>query len=225
MADRDPSGAAPSSAVPPPGTVDGRRRQATGGSRKTGTVAPFLFVILLVLVLDQASKYWVLEILRLPEKPHGQIALAPVFSLSYVENPGVSFGLFKAGSGLQAWLLAGLSLAITALFGYWLSRGTRFWQNLGLSLAIGGALGNMIDRLRFHHVVDFLDFSGLWFPWVFNIADAGISVGAGLLLLDLMLHGDGQRRPSNSARARPRGNEAAPEDENASTKPDSGAIG
>lgn len=208
MADPDNSGTATAEIRP-------------SGPGHARALVPGLVVILLVLALDQASKYWILESLRLPERPLGQIVLSPLFSLSYVENRGVSFGLLKAGSGFQAWALAGLSLAITTLFGFWLARATRFWQVLGLSLAIGGAIGNMIDRLRFHYVVDFLDFSGLFFPWVFNIADAAISVGAGLLLLDLLLPGDQTR----GVPATPAPEKTARQDENASIKPDFGEIG
>lgn len=224
MADPAFSHPGPAGTLPPKRMGDPRSGQASARS-----LAPYILIILLVLALDQASKYWVLEILRLPEKPHGQIALTPVFSLSYVENRGVSFGLFKAGGAFQAWLLAGLALAITTLFSVWLTHGTRFWQNLGLSLAIGGALGNMVDRLRFHYVVDFLDFSQIYFPWVFNVADAGVSVGAGLLLFDLLVQGDKPRRPP-PASGRDSGQDSGEDiggnpDENASTIRDSGAIG
>lgn len=155
------------------------------GRRLLG-LAPYLAVILCVLAADQASKAWVLHGLDLPHSPGRRIELAPLISLTYVENRGVSFGLFKAGSTLQVYLLAALTVAITGLFSAWLARGARFWQSLGLSLAIGGAIGNMIDRLTYHYVVDFIDLSQLYFPWVFNVADSCISLGAGLLLLDLL---------------------------------------
>ena len=71
-----------------------------------------------------------------------------------------------------------------------------------LGLVIGGAVGNVLDRIRFGAVVDFLDFTGLYFPWVFNVADAGINVGAGLLLLDFLLHGDKKPAPKAVADAK-----------------------
>lgn len=161
-----------------------------GGDRGVVTSAQrtslsWLLIIGLVVILDQLSKFWVLEILNLPTKPGGSIPLLPFFRLTYLENAGVSFGLFKAGSAVQAYLLVGLTSFVAYFFLVWLFRGPRFWQKWGLSLAIGGALGNIIDRLRFHYVVDFLD-AGPIFPWVFNVADSAITIGAGLLLLDLI---------------------------------------
>jgi signal peptidase II len=70
---------------------------------------------------------------------------------------------------------------------------TRRLQALAFGMIIGGALGNVLDRIFFGAVADFLDFSGMYFPWVFNIADAGISVGVAVLILDLVLHGDKDR--------------------------------
>ena len=66
----------------------------------------------------------------------------------------------------------------------WPRRPDRLLPAIALGLVIGGALGNLVDRVRFGAVVDFLDFSGLWFPWVFNVADSGITVGVALLLID-----------------------------------------
>jgi signal peptidase II len=83
-----------------------------------------------------------------------------------------------------------LSAGIAAVFVLWMRNADRKLTVVALGMVIGGALGNMIDRLRFGYVVDFLDFSGLFFPWVFNVADAAISVGAALLVLDYLVHGE-----------------------------------
>lgn len=155
------------------------------GKTTPRTSLAWLAIIGLVVILDQLSKFWVLEILSLPARPGGSIPLLPFFRLTYLENAGVSFGLFKAGSTVQAYLLVALTSFVACFFLLWLFRGPRFWQKWGLSLAIGGAIGNIIDRLRFHYVVDFLD-AGPIFPWVFNVADSAITIGAGLLLLDLI---------------------------------------
>jgi signal peptidase II len=112
---------------------------------------------------------------------------SPLFSLSMVWNRGVSFGALQA-EGAGRWLLVLMTTAIAVGFAIWLLRASRPITALALSLVIGGAVGNnLIDRARFGAVVDFLDFSGLYFPWVFNIADAAITIGAGLLLLDQLL--------------------------------------
>src|SRR5262249_51926344 len=133
----------------------------------------------LVFVADQVSKYLVLEVLHFSptgchENPElcGYIHLLPVFDMRMVWNTGVSFGMLRAGSELARWGLVLLSLVISGVFGRWLMTATRRLTAIALGLVIGGALGNVIDRIRFGAVADFLDFHGLWFPWVFNVADA-----------------------------------------------------
>lgn len=150
-----------------------------------------------VIVLDQLSKWWILEIVRLPERL--QLPVLPVFSLTMVWNRGVSFGLFRADQDLGRWLLAGFSLAVAIALAVWARRVERRLTALALGLVIGGAIGNLIDRVRFGAVVDFLDFSGLYFPWVFNVADSAISVGVALLLLDSLLTPD-KSRPAKGRR-------------------------
>ena len=136
-----------------------------------------------VFVLDQIAKYIVLGPLafsppgcRELAMNCGQIPMLPFFSLSMVWNQGVSFGMLRAEADLGRW---------------------------ALGLVIGGALGNVIDRVRFGAVADFLDFRGLFFPWVFNVADAAITVGAALLLLDFLLHGEERKTaaPNNGHEA------------------------
>jgi signal peptidase II len=142
----------------------------------------------LILLADQISKWWVLDIVNLPER--GAIELSGIFDLTFVRNFGVSFGMLRAGSQIEQWGLMALSGGIATIFVLWMRTATRPLTIAALAMVIGGALGNMIDRLRFGYVVDFLDFSGLFFPWVFNIADAGISVGAALLVLDYFANGE-----------------------------------
>jgi signal peptidase II len=110
----------------------------------------------------------------------------PLFSLSMTWNHGVSFGALQA-EGLARWALFGLTSLIAVGFTVWLLRAERWMTALSLSLVIGGAVGNLVDRARFGAVVDFLDFSGLYFPWIFNVADAAITIGAAFLLLDQLL--------------------------------------
>jgi signal peptidase II len=145
-----------------------------------------------VLLVDQVSKWWILEIVRLQDR--GAIELSRIFDLTFVRNFGVSFGLLTAGSQIERWGLMALSAGIAALFLMWMRNADRRLTVAALALVVGGALGNMIDRFRFGYVVDFLDFSGLYFPWVFNVADSGITVGAALLVLDYLVHGEEKAR-------------------------------
>lgn len=137
-----------------------------------------------IIVLDQASKFWIVHGLNLPEL--GKIEISGIFDLSYVENRGASFGML---SGMR-WLLSVISIGVALALGAWLGRLTRPVAAAGVSFIIGGALGNLYDRLAYGFVVDFLDFSGLYFPWVFNVADTAINVGIAFLLLDAWLTRD-----------------------------------
>jgi signal peptidase II len=136
-----------------------------------------------VVVLDQLSKWWVLNGLGLPER--GQIPVLPFFRLTMVMNRGVSYGLLRAQTDVQRYLLVGAAAVVAIALIAWVRRADRPLFATAIGLVIGGALGNnLIDRLRIGEVVDFLDFSALGFPWVFNVADSAISVGVALLLFD-----------------------------------------
>jgi signal peptidase II len=132
---------------------------------------------------DRLTKLWVVEGLRLPEQPGGRIEVLPFFDLTYVENTGMSFGLL-AGAASSRIFLSILSVAIALALVVWLGRVRRSLLAAGLALIIGGAVGNLIDRAAFGYVIDFLDFSGLYFPWVFNVADAAINIGLAVLVFD-----------------------------------------
>ena len=135
-----------------------------------------------VIVLDQITKAWMLYGLHIREV--GQIrVLEPIFNLTFVLNRGVSDGLLTGGE-TGRWLLTVFSVAVAGLLAFWAMRADRRLLITAIGLIMGGALGNVIDRIRFGGVVDFLDFSGLYFPWVFNVADSAISIGVVLLILD-----------------------------------------
>ncbi len=144
-----------------------------------------LCATLVVLILDQGSKAWVVYGLRLPV--YGQVKILPFFSITMVRNLSMSFGLLPAGDWTR-WLLtlfqglAGCVLMLAA------SRARHGLTGVALAMIAGGAIGNGLDRIRFGSVVDFLDFSGLYFPWVFNIADSAISIGVVLLAWHLIRH-------------------------------------
>jgi signal peptidase II len=136
-----------------------------------------------VVVIDQLSKLWVLNGLHLDLR--GQIPVLPFFRLTLVMNPGVSFGLMRADSSAGRWILVAAALVVVVFLVAWVRRAERPLFATAIGFVVGGAVGNnLIDRARIGQVVDFLDFSGLHFPWVFNVADSAITIGVVLLLLD-----------------------------------------
>lgn len=136
----------------------------------------------LVVVLDQLTKWAILTWLD------RAVALTPFFNLVVVWNRGVSFGMLDSASRLGPWILSGLALAVVVLLLGWLRRVDHPLTSAGLGLIIGGAIGNVIDRVRFGAVIDFLDFHALGWHWpAFNVADSAIFVGAVLLLVDGLL--------------------------------------
>jgi signal peptidase II len=136
-----------------------------------------------VVILDQLSKFWVLRVLNLPYR--GSIEVLPFFQLSMVWNQGVSFGLFRADAELGRWLIVGFAVIVVSALAVWAWGLQRRLTAVAVGLIMGGAIGNnLIDRVRFGAVADFLDFHRLFFPWVFNVADSAITVGVALLLLE-----------------------------------------
>jgi signal peptidase II len=116
----------------------------------------------------------------------GQIPLPGPIDFTMLWNRGMSYGLLQS-EGIMRWVLSGVMLAIAIGFFIWLLRAEGRLLKLALSMVVGGAFGNLIDRVRFGAVLDFIDASALHFPWVFNVADSAISVGAVLLFVDQFL--------------------------------------
>lgn len=148
-----------------------------------------------VIGLDQLSKYWIYGVLRLPE-----YASIPVFGplqFTRIWNQGVSFGLLQAEVELVRWGLVAFSLLVAVLLAAWARGQARLLPAVGLGLVIGGAIGNAIDRARFGAVVDFIDVTRIhFFPWIFNVADSGITVGVILLLADSLRRDAPADRPA-----------------------------
>lgn len=167
-------------------------------------------VIPLVVGLDQWSKFLVLNEPRFNAlgcldgiQGCGQIEVSQMFDLSMLWNRGMSFGALQS-DGVMRWVLVLATIAISVGFAIWLAQVARRLSAFALTLVIGGAIGNVIDRVRFGAVVDFLDFSGIWppyfFNYVFNIADAAITVGAVLLFFDqFILSRRGQSAPHTAS--------------------------
>lgn len=141
-----------------------------------------LAAIAACLAADRLTKLWALAWLR----PRGTVPLLPVFSLTYVENTGAAFGIGFSRNGFFIALSAALSALLIWLQRSW--RGKNGWVQAGLLLVLGGALGNLYDRLRYGFVVDFLDAHALGYAWpVFNVADSCVCVGAACLAWGLRL--------------------------------------
>jgi signal peptidase II len=142
-----------------------------------------LIALAVVLVADQASKWWVLAGLHLQDV--GRIDLLPMLSFTMVWNQGVTFGMFKAGGAWGPMLLAAVAAIIVVALGVWLRRAETRLVAVSLGAIAGGAVGNVADRIRFGAVVDFIHLHvGGWSWYVFNVADAAIVCGVAALVLD-----------------------------------------
>ncbi len=142
---------------------------------------------LAIFALDQLTKWIVITPLGLQQR--GQIVLLPIFNLTWVENRGISLGLLTADGEWGRWLLVAMTAAIAAGVAWWITREEARGDQVSLALVLGGALGNIVDRVRFGYVVDFADLHfGAFRPFlVFNVADAAISIGVAILLLRAFL--------------------------------------
>jgi signal peptidase II len=138
-----------------------------------------------VIVADQAAKAWIVGGLGLT--PGLSLDIWGPLRLTLVENRGVSFGLFQSDAPWTRWALAGFSLAVAGVLAGWARRAERPLTGFCVGLIMGGAVGNLIDRVRSGSVVDFVDVQRLHFPWVFNVADSAITVGIILLLAENLL--------------------------------------
>lgn len=138
----------------------------------------------LVAVLDQASKWWIVEKLMQPPRI---IHLTPFLDIVLVHNRGITFGLFNSDGALQPLLFTALAVVIAAGLLVWLKGVTRCWVAMAIGAILGGAIGNVLDRLRFGSVVDFIDAHvGGWHWPAFNIADSAISVAVILIAADAL---------------------------------------
>ena len=160
-----------------------RRSEKTHRALAFG-IAAFIFF------LDQLTKYIVTYPLQLQQR--GQIELVRFFDLRWVENRGVSMGFLTADTDVGRWLLVALTAAISLGVAAWLWREKRRDDAIALSFVLGGALGNIVDRIRFGYVVDFADLHfGEWRPFlIFNVGDAAITIGVLLLLFRALLTRD-----------------------------------
>ena len=152
----------------------------------------------IALVLDQASKLWLLFVFDLGRK--GAVTVTPFFDLVLAWNTGISYGLFQQDGPVGAAVLLGFKVVAVIALAIWMARSKTRLATIGLGLIIGGAIGNAIDRAAYGAVVDFALFHIQWggktFNWyVFNIADAAIVVGVAALLYDSFRGPDAVKAP------------------------------
>ena len=150
-----------------------------------------LAIAILVVVADQASKIVVLNALG----PFQSVSVSSFFNLVLVLNTGISFGLFAGGDTIARWFLIAVALSISGLLMRWLANSTDRLACVGLGMIIGGAFGNVIDRLVYKAVVDFLDFHLYGWHWpAFNVADSAITIGVALFVLASLLERYGRSK-------------------------------
>lgn len=150
---------------------------------------------LFVLGADQGSKYWILNVLDLPDLR--QVVLLPVLNLTFVRNQGVTFGLLNGLGSWSHFALAGVALVVVGALCLWMRRADNAMAAVAIGAIAGGAIGNVIDRLRYGAVVDFIHAHiGDWSWYVFNVADAAIVCGVAVLLVESQM----KRRPGQPER-------------------------
>lgn len=150
---------------------------------------------LIIVLLDQLSKYFVTASLS----PYQPQPILPFFNLTLMHNTGAAFGFLAQHPVLSLWLFGSIAIMMSIILIIWMYRlpPYRHWQACALALVLGGALGNLIDRFIHGYVVDFLDFYyNNWHFAAFNIADSAISVGAVMLLLDVIFGKPSIRLPA-----------------------------
>ena len=153
----------------------------------------WLWLALAVMLLDQWTKYLITDNLA----EFDEIILLPVLEIMRLHNEGAAFSVLSGAGGWQRWLFTGLGVVVSVGILIWLRRTPSTGHNLlaaGLSLILGGALGNVVDRVLLGHVIDFIrvHYQQYYFP-AFNVADSAITIGAALLILDNLLDYDRAR--------------------------------
>ncbi|MCC3303454.1 signal peptidase II [Sneathiella sp. HT1-7] len=144
-----------------------------------------LIVAAMIIAVDQVSKMYLIDLMA--RYPHG-IEVTSFFNLVMVWNRGVSFGMF-AGDNMR-WILVAVAVVISIVVFFWLRKATNRMLSIGLGLVLGGAIGNIIDRIRFGAVADFFDFDLIFMRWpAFNVADMAIVVGVIVILFENLFQG------------------------------------
>jgi signal peptidase II len=159
--------------------------------QKRGRAANWLILSALVILADQVSKNYIADHFGEFEF----VKILPILDITRMHNVGAAFSFLASASGWQRWVFIGLAVVVSVGICVWLLRARPHGLlACGLALVLGGAVGNLIDRIRLGHVIDFIHFhwDRAYFP-AFNVADSAITVGAACLLLDALL--EGRRKP------------------------------
>ena len=145
-------------------------------------------VAVAVLLLDQITKHWVSASLTYGDP----VVFTPFFNFTLLHNPGAAFSFLSEAGGWQRWFFTAVAALVSVVIVIWIARvAQRRWEALALALILGGAIGNLYDRVLLGHVVDFIVVHYKEYYWpAFNIADSAITVGAALLIIDMLFHKD-----------------------------------
>lgn len=169
-------------------------RESNGGNAR---FIAWMVVALAIVGVDQLTKWAIVEWVPL----YDRVPLNSFINLTHQKNTGAAFSFLANAGGWQRWFFVVLATVVSGVIAVWIWRIRKDGQallSIGLALVLGGAVGNLIDRIRFGHVTDFIQvwFGGWAFP-SFNVADAGISVGAALLIIDALFF-SGRQGPSKT---------------------------
>ena len=162
--------------------------EAQQSGRGYTTYALWMLLAVVVVGLDQVSKLAIIRWVDLYQK----VEITGFFNITHQQNTGAAFSFLANAGGWQRWFFAGLATVVSAVLAVWLYRlrATGQWVlSAGLALVLGGAVGNLIDRIRLGYVTDFIQVIIVNWPFPsFNVADAAISVGAALLIIDALFY-------------------------------------
>ncbi|RPJ66105.1 lipoprotein signal peptidase [Alteromonas sediminis] len=152
-----------------------------------GTGLRFLWISILVFILDQWTKIAIVDAMTLFESRQ----VLPFFNLTYVHNYGAAFSFLHSAGGWQRWFFTAIALGVSIMILWWLKQTPKqqLLLPIAFSFVLGGALGNVYDRIAYGYVIDFLDFYINDWHWpAFNIADSAIFIGAALLIIDMFVN-------------------------------------
>jgi signal peptidase II len=167
-----------------------------------------ILIVCAIFVADQATKHLVLYGLNFIAYAEGtrRIEVLPFFDLVLVWNRGISYGLLQAGSDFERWLLVLVSVGLTLVLAWWRTQVTEPRLALAIAMIIGGALGNLVDRVVYGAVADFVLLHAFGYNWyVFNVADTAIVLGVALMAWDVILGGESRPAEPESGRQDRRG--------------------
>ncbi|MDH3304692.1 MAG: signal peptidase II [Gammaproteobacteria bacterium] len=169
-------------------------KESNGGNARFIT---WMFIALVIVAADQLTKWAIIEWVPL----YDRVPLNSFVNLTHQKNRGAAFSFLANAGGWQRWFFVVLATVVSGVIAVWIWRIRREGHvllSIGLALVLGGAVGNLIDRVRFGHVTDFIQvWFGAWAFPSFNVADAGITVGAALLIIDALFF-SGRQRPSTA---------------------------